>query len=304
MVNVMQPMDGWLNRIGVPGRTPAHPESSQTAHRILSYGSAMEPASLATPARSRLRSPTTLFAGLGVVIAALLVVIAVLIATGGSSPKAASTPTPSPSPSSTTTPSVSDIYQHVGPSVAVVQTAKGALGTGVIANTSGAVITANHVIADGSAITITFADGTKSTATVASSDPTTDIAMLTPATLPQPIVAATIGGGATVGSAVVAIGNPIGLTYSVSSGVVSGVNRTAKTDSGQFSGLIQFDASANPGSSGGPLVDAKGDVIGIVVSIADPGGVDQFAGIAFAVPIGAALGGGGGGTSGPKGPQI
>ena len=142
--------------------------------------------------------------------------------------------------------------------MAVVQTAKGALGTGVIANTAGAVMTANHVIADGSAITIIFADGTKSAATVASADPTTDIAMLTPATLPQPVVAATIGGSAAVGSAVVAIGNPLGLTYSVSSGVVSGLNRTATTDSGKFSGLIQFDASVNPGSSGGPLHRRQG----------------------------------------------
>ncbi len=57
--------------------------------------------------------------------------------------------------------------------------------------------------------------------------------------------------------------------------------------------MIQFDASANPGSSGGPLIDGKGNVIGIVISIADPGGIDAFAGIAFAVPIGAAIGGGG-----------
>jgi putative serine protease PepD len=155
-----------------------------------------------------------------------------------------------------------------------------------------------------SAITIVFADGTHSAATVASSDPTTDIAVLTPATLPQPVVAATIGGSASVGNPVIAIGNPLGLTYSVSTGVVSGLNRTAKTDSGQFSGLIQFDASVNPGSSGGPLLDAKGDVIGIVVSIAEPGGVDAFAGIGFAVPIRAALGGGNGGPGSGNGPQI
>jgi putative serine protease PepD len=258
-----------------------------------------------TRAGSRLRSTTALLISGGVVIIVLVVVIALLAASNGSDSKAASGPTASPTPSNTTSPSVSDIYQRVGPSVVVIRTAKGDLGTGVIANTTGAVVTANHVIADGGAITIVFADGTQSAATVASADPNTDIAVLTPATLPQPIVPATIGGSAAVGSEVVAIGNPLGLTYSVSSGVVSGLNRTAKTDNGQFSGLIQFDASVNPGSSGGPLIDGKGDVIGIVVSIADPGGADQFAGIAFAVPIGAALGGGGGGGGSPgNGPQI
>jgi putative serine protease PepD len=257
-----------------------------------------------TRARSRVSRGAALLIGAGVVIVALVVVVALLLVSGGSDSKASATPSASPSPSSTATPSVSDIYQHVGPSVAVIQTAKGALGTGVIANTAGTVLTANHVIADGSAITITFADGTKSTATVASSDPTTDIAVLTPATLPQPVVPATIGGSAAVGNAVVAIGNPLGLTYSVSSGVVSGLDRTATTDSGKFSGLIQFDASVNPGSSGGPLIDGKGNVIGIVISIADPAGVDAFAGIAFAVPIGAALGGGGGTGAPGNGPQI
>ena len=116
-------------------------------------------------------------------------------------------------------------------------------------------------------------------------------------------MAATIGGGAVVGNAVVAIGNPLGLTYSVSSGVVSGLNRTAKTSTGRFAGLIQFDASVNPGSSGGPLLDGKGNVIGIVISIANPGGDDAFAGIAFAVPIGTAVGGGDG-TGPGGGPHI
>jgi len=99
----------------------------------------------------------------------------------------------------------------------------------------------------------------------------------------------------------VAIGNPLGLTHSVSTGVISGLNRTS-TD-GRLTGLIQFDAAVNPGSSGGPLLDAQGAVIGIVVSIADPGGDEAFAGIAFAVPIGEALGGQGDGPSG-GGPQI
>ncbi|MGX7678673.1 S1C family serine protease [Jatrophihabitans sp. DSM 45814] len=257
-----------------------------------------------TRAESRLRSTPALLIGCGAVIVVLIVVIALLVFRGDSDPKAGSAPSASPSasPSSSASPTVSDIYQHVGPSVAVVRTAKGALGTGVIATATGAVLTANHVIADGSAISITFSDGTKSAATVASADKATDVAMLTPATLPQPVVPATIGGNAAVGADVVAIGNPLGLTYSVTSGVVSGLNRTADTNNGQFSGLIQFDASVNPGSSGGPLLDSKGNVVGIVVSIADPGHDDAFAGIAFAVPIGTAIGGGGNGPG--NGPQI
>jgi S1-C subfamily serine protease len=104
-----------------------------------------------------------------------------------------------------------------------------------------------------------------------------------------------------VGAPIVAIGNPLGLTYSISSGIVAGLNRAADTDNGEYSGLIQFDAPVNPGSSGGPLLDAAGNVIGIVVSIADPGNDDAWAGIGFAVPIGEALGG----TAGPGGqPQL
>jgi putative serine protease PepD len=244
--------------------------------------------------------------GCGLVILALVVALA-LFATGSgtSSAKIGAAASPSPSPSASKTPTVTDIYQQVGPSVAIVRTAKGALGTGVVAADDGTVLTADHVVSDGSAITIIFSDGTTSTATVASADAKTDIATLTPATLPQTVVPATIGGGAQVGGPVVAIGNPLGLTYSVSSGVISGLDRTADTDHGKQSGLIQFDASVNPGSSGGPLLDAKGDVIGIVVSIAEPAGADDaFAGIAFAVPIGAALGGSGPSGGAGGGPQI
>lgn len=240
----------------------------------------------------------------GVVIVALVVVVALLAVDTGGGSQVHSAASPSPSPTTHAPPTVSDIFQRVGPSVAVVRTAHGALGTGVIAAADGTVLTANHVVADGSAISLIFADGTKSAATVASADPKTDIATLKPATLPETVVPATIGGKIVVGGPVVAIGNPLGLTYSVSSGVVSGLNRDADTDHGKFSGLIQFDASVNPGSSGGPLLDADGDVIGIVVSIAEPAGEDAFAGIAFAVPIGAALGGGGNGNGAGNGPQI
>jgi S1-C subfamily serine protease len=241
----------------------------------------------------------------GALIVVLLVVVAFLAGQDhSSSTKQGSPATTTGTPSASKSPTVSDIFQRVGPSVAVIRTAKGALGTGVVASDSGSVLTADHVISDGSAISIIFSDGTKSSATVASADAKTDIATLTPATLPQTVVPATIGGSIQVGGPVVAIGNPLGLTYSVSSGVVSGLGRTADTDHGTFSGLIQFDASVNPGSSGGPLLDAGGNVIGIVVSIAEPAGNDAFAGIAFAVPIGAALGGGSGGAGDGGGPQV
>ncbi|WP_018501826.1 S1C family serine protease [Parafrankia discariae] len=239
-------------------------------------------------------------------IAVLAVAVGVLAARPGGSPGArgAGTPAVTASPTPTGPPSVTDIYQRVGPSVVVVRTGGGSLGSGVVAANDGTVLTANHVIADGGPISLTFSDGTTSTATVASADPGTDIATLTPATLPQPVVPATLGGRVEVGGEVVAVGNPLGLTYSVSSGVISGVGRTATTDTGRLSNLIQFDASVNAGSSGGPLLDADGLVVGIVVSIADPGSDDAFAGIGFAVPIGSALGGGGDGTGGGRGPQI
>ena len=233
----------------------------------------------------------------------LLVVIAVLATWLARTPAAPPAAAATPRPTSTAAPSltVPAIYQRVTPSVVLIRTSR-KLGTGVIVADNGTILTANHVIAGGGAISVTFADGTTTTATVAGANPKLDIATLTPAKLPQVVVPATLGGGANVGATVVAVGNPLGLTDSVSSGVVSGLNRTADTDAGKFSGLIQFDASVNPGSSGGPLLDTQGLVIGIVVSIATPDGEDAFAGIGFAVPIGAALGGGGTGQG--KGPQI
>jgi len=206
-----------------------------------------------------------------------------------------------PSPSATASLTVPAIYQRVAPSVVAIQAGRGS-GTGIIVADDGTIITADHVIADASAVVVTYADGTLTRATVMSSNKQMDIALLTPARLPQIVVPATLGGTTDIGAPVVAIGNPLGLTDSVSAGVVSGLNRSADTDTGKRSGLIQFDASVNPGSSGGPLLDVRGMVIGIVVAIADPDGRDAFAGIGFAVPIGDALGGGSG--SGPKGPQI
>ncbi|MEV4179296.1 trypsin-like peptidase domain-containing protein [Nonomuraea sp. NPDC049709] len=232
----------------------------------------------------------------------VLVVVAVLAywlgSSGGNGEGTAPRPSATPSPSATL--AVPDVFKRVGPSVVVIQAGE-SLGTGVIAAEDGTILTAHHVVKGTKDVNLTFADGTKAKAVVASSNPKRDVAILKPAELPEIVVPATIGGGVAVGAPVVAIGNPLGLTYSVSTGVVSGLNRTAETD---LSGLIQFDASVNPGSSGGPLLDARGLVIGIVVSIADPGGDEAFAGIAFAVPIGVALGGPDGDGPPGEGPLI
>ena len=241
-----------------------------------------------------------LAAGLAAVVVLLGVIAVLAIRLSGTPAASAPTPRPTPTPSASLT--VPGIYQRVAPSVVTVRTGR-ELGTGVIVADNGTILTANHVIAGGGTITVTFADGSTANAAVAAANPKLDIATLTPAKLPRVVVPATLGGGADVGAAIVAIGNPLGLTDSVSAGVISGLDRTADTDHGKFSGLIQFDASINPGSSGGPLLDVHGRVVGIVVSLATPDGQDAFAGIGFAVPIGAALGGAS--ANGPgKGPQI
>jgi S1-C subfamily serine protease len=245
------------------------------------------------------RSRRLLAAGLAVVLLGVIAVLAIRLSGAAPASTPAAKPKPALTPASLTVP---DIYQRVAPSVVVIRTSH-ELGTGVIVADDGTILTANHVVAGGGTITVTFADGTTAGAVIATTNPKLDIATLSPAKLPQVVVPATLGGGTGVGAPVVAIGNPLGLTDSVSAGVISGLNRTADTDNGKFAGLIQFDASVNPGSSGGPLLDARGLIIGIVVSLADPDGKDAFSGIGFAVPIGAVLGGPGGKGPG-KGPQI
>jgi S1-C subfamily serine protease len=242
-----------------------------------------------------------LAAGLVTVVVLLGVIAGLSFRLSGSPPKA-STRAAAPSPTPTATLTVPAIYQRVAPSVVIVRTGH-ELGSGVIVADNGLILTANHVVSGGGPVTVTFADGTTASAAVAGANPELDVAELVPAKLPQVVVPATVGGAADVGASVVAIGNPLGLTDSVSAGVISGLDRTADTSNGKFTGLIQFDASVNPGSSGGPLLDAHGRIVGVVVSLATPDGQDAFAGIGFAVPIGTALGSGGKGPGG-KGPQI
>ncbi len=165
------------------------------------------------------------------------------------------------------------------------------LGSGVIVNAQGDILTSLHVVADAATLKVTFSDGTESPASVKSTDPDHDIAVLTPAKLPEVVVPAVLGGGARIGEETFAVGHPLGLLGSLSAGVISGLNRSFPLSNGKtLQGMIQFDAAVNPGNSGGPLLNRKGQVIGIVTGLANPAGDDDFIGIGFAVPIGTAGG--------------
>ncbi|MFI5909793.1 S1C family serine protease [Dactylosporangium sp. NPDC051541] len=244
--------------------------------------------------------------GVGVVVLAIIATGVLAFRAGGSGAPAPAAARPSASPSASGPPTTAQIYQAVAPSVVTIQTTLpdgGATGTGVIANQAGLILTAFHVVKGGTAIKIVYADGTESAAAVAGSNPEMDIATLTPESGPDVLVPAVMGnsGRIAVGNDVVAIGNPLGLTLSTTTGVISGLNRTAANPDGtKLTGLIQFDAAVNPGSSGGPLINARGEVIGIVVALANPTSAGTFVGIGFAVPIGAALGSSGPGEPGPE----
>jgi S1-C subfamily serine protease len=197
------------------------------------------------------------------------------------------------------------VYQAIQPSLVLIQTespggdgeTERGLGTGVIINDFGDIITSLHVVAGAQKINLTFADGTHSAGLVISESPEIDIAVLQAEVLPAQFVPAVLGnpGAMRVGDEAYVVGNPFGLYSSMSAGVISGFNRTFQPPGSEFriDGLIQFDAAANPGNSGGPLLNRSGHVVGIVTGIINPTDESFFVGIGFAVPIGTATGGGG-----------
>ncbi len=253
-------------------------------------------------------SPGRLRTGRWAAVAAVAVIAFVLTAivfyrwgsagSPGLSPK--SVPT---SVAASKAPSTAEIYTAVAPSVVAIEavppgaTTADAAGTGIIVNADGTILTALHVVKGAGAIRVTFADGTTSAAIIAGAAPTIDIAALEPATLPSVVVPAVLGRSdrLSVGDNVIVIGNQLGLTRTTTAGVVSGLNRLARgPDGASLAGLIQFDAAVNSGSSGGPLLNGKGETVGIVVALANPTAAGTFIGIGFAVPIGTALTTGGG----------
>lgn len=195
------------------------------------------------------------------------------------------------------------VYQIILPSLVLIQTEidsqienDGAIGSGVVINESGDILTSLHVVDDADRINVGFADGSVATANIVATDPENDIAVLHPSQPPGLIVPAVLGGGMQIGDEAYAVGNPMGLTGSLSAGVISGLNRSFTLEqSGQrLEGLIQFDTAVNPGNSGGPLLNRYGQVVGIVTALANPTEQNFFVGVGFAVPIGTAVSGAGG----------
>ena len=187
-------------------------------------------------------------------------------------------------------PVAATVYSDVRAGLVVIEAGRapgaGDLGSGFIIDSHGEVMTALHVVTGTSEIRVIFADGTTSTASIESADPSDDIAVLTASKLPAVNVPEVLGGAADVGDEAFAVGNPLGFIGSLSAGVISGLDRTFAPKGGHaLKGLIQFDAAVNPGSSGGPLLNTKGQVIGIVEGLANASGADSFAGIGFAVPV-------------------
>ncbi|MDO8105802.1 trypsin-like peptidase domain-containing protein [Isoptericola sp. b441] len=165
-------------------------------------------------------------------------------------------------------------------------------GSGVVVDTKGHILTNNHVVAGATqgGITVTLSDGRVFPATVAGTDPTTDLAVVSLTNPPSDLKPATLGDSSkvVVGEPVMAVGNPLGLSSTATTGIVSALDRPVSTSEGGgqpvVTNAIQIDAAINPGNSGGPLFDAKGEVIGITSSIASLSQSSGSIGLGFAIP--------------------
>ena len=163
------------------------------------------------------------------------------------------------------------------------------VGTGVVIVDNGTILTNLHVVSGAEKIKVTFMDGSESEAHIQGMRPEHDLAVIRAHIIPDDMMAATMASTERLapGDHVFAVGFPFGIGPSISAGVVSGLKRDFMSPEGKrmLTNLIQFDAAANPGNSGGPLVTAEGEVVGIVTAILNPNEQRTFIGIGFAVPI-------------------
>jgi putative serine protease PepD len=194
--------------------------------------------------------------------------------------------------------SYADLYDAVRPSVVRITTGEtdedpfsfdqSGLGSGVIIDDDGHVLTNFHVVRGFDEVTVTFEDGTAVQAEVVGTDPGNDIALVKTESGLEQLKPATLGDSSSVavGSVVAAVGNPFGLDGTFTTGVISGLGRTLPSSANgrPIRGLLQTDTAVNPGNSGGALFNLQGEVIGINTAIENPNG-NGFVGVAYAVPI-------------------
>ena len=190
--------------------------------------------------------------------------------------------------------SARDIYRQAASSVAFI-TARGdqggATGTGFVVDPSGLIVTNNHVIDGSNAVTVKFGSGKPQTAKVVGTDPSTDLALLKVDTGGGKLTPLKLADSSKVqiGDATFAIGNPFGLEDTLTTGVISATERDISAPNGfSISGVLQTDAALNPGNSGGPLLNAQGQVIGVNSQIETGGnggsGQGSNTGVGFAIP--------------------
>ena len=259
---------------------------------------------------------TLLAFGLGIVLAAI-VAIGLIVAGddgdgAGESQAAAGSEAEATSPAAprTAPTSVADIYERVSPGVVFVSARGGretqsplpfgpdgppggggvATGSGFLIDREGFIVTNDHVVGGARTINVRFGDGGPIRAELRGRDPSSDIALLQidPEEIPDEVAPVELGSSENLrpGDAAIAIGSPFGLSGSITTGIISALDRDIPAPNGFIiSGALQTDAAMNPGNSGGPLLDAAGRAIGVNSQIATGGNTAQSSGVGFAVPI-------------------
>ncbi len=183
-------------------------------------------------------------------------------------------------------PSVAYIYTESAPAAVLAGAERGGTGSGFIWDVSGHIVTNHHVVRDAARVAVRLDTGEAVAAKVVGAAPDYDLAVLKLKQLPRGLRPIPIGTSddLQVGQAVLAIGNPFGLSRTLTTGIVSAVGRNLPTDTGrEIVNVIQTDAAINPGNSGGPLLDSAGRLIGVNTAILSETG--SSAGIGFAVPV-------------------
>ncbi|MGW7295718.1 S1C family serine protease [Streptomyces xiamenensis] len=297
------------------GNQPFHPYPPQPGQAPEAVAEGLAPPAEPASHRGRRRVGKTvaLLAAVAVVAAGVGGGTAALLGDAGSVAAGSGSSVSGTNVSVHTDGSVASVAAAVSPSVVEISTGS-ATGSGVILSSDGEILTNNHVVSGAGQVRVTFADGSTATATVTGSDPDTDLAVIQAQDV-SGLTAATLGDSdaVAVGDQVVAIGSPEGLSGTVTSGIVSALDRDVTVSTGdssqqqpqqqwpfeygggRYNGdtgdstttyqAIQTDASLNPGNSGGALVNMNGEVIGINSAMYSASAESGSAGLGFAIPV-------------------